>query len=116
MYVKDLVIGDHYWTVADTQLVEVELIAHTGQDRRMNCTVKAVNPKVTYEEYCLSGVYLHKDPDAALQQALEQCNDKLQDLEEDIDDLTYKLRRIRETQYALLELIGTHSKKELEAT
>ena len=36
MKVKELIIGAHYWTVKDTQLVEVELVSHTGQDRPMN--------------------------------------------------------------------------------
>lgn len=111
MQVKELVIGAHYWTVMDTQLVEVKLLSHTGYDRPMNCVVTAVNPKVTYEKYCCSGGDLHIEPDAALCQALDRCNEKLQDLEEAIDDLIYKLRRIRETQSALLELIGTHNKE-----
>ena len=112
MFVKDLVIGNHYWTVMDTQLVEVELVSHTGHDRPMNCVVTAVNPKVTYEKYCCSGGDLHTKPDAALCQALDKCTGKLQDIEEDIDDLTYKIRRIGETQSALLALMGTHNQKE----
>ena len=80
MDLKDLVIGDRYWTVADTQLVMVELISHTGHERPMNCVVKAISPKVTYEQYCLSWWELHKDPDEALRKELQGWNDKLQDL------------------------------------
>lgn len=106
MKVEQLVIGDHYWTVIEAQLVEVELLSTTGAERPMNCVVEDVQQKVQKDKFCISSWLLHKDQDSAIKQALEFYNEKLQDLEGELDDLMYKLTKIREHQADLLYILG----------
>ena len=105
---EQLAIGDHYWTVIEAQLVEVELVSMTGAAHPMNCVVKDVQQKVQKDKFCIFSWLLHKDPDSAIQQALTSYNAKLQDLEGELDDLMYKLTKIREHQADLLYLWEKH--------
>ena len=113
MNIKDLIVGDHYYTVLNTcldnpyvKLVEVELLSTTGQARPMNCVVKDVESEAEDSKFCISSWLIHKDKQAAICQALEDINEDIQDFEEDIDDLMYKLRSIRENQSSLLQLLS----------
>ena len=119
MNIKDLIVGDRYYTVLNTcidnpyvKLVEVELLSTTGQARPMNCVVKDVESEEKDPKFCISSWLIHKDKKAAICQALIDINDDIQDFEEDIDDLMYKLRSIRENQQGLLQLLSDIIKQE----
>ena len=119
MNIKDLKVGDHYYTVLScchgkpyAELVEVELLSTTGQARPMNCVVKYVESEADDPSFCISSWLIHKDKKAAICQALVDINDDIQDFEEHIDDLMYKLRSIRENQHSLLQLLSDILKQE----
>ena len=119
MDIKDLIVGDHYYTVLNTchdqpyaKLVEVELLSTTGQARPMNCVVKDVESEAEDPKFCISSWLIHKDKQAAICQALIDINDDIQNFEEGIDDLMYKLRTIRENQHGLLQLLSDIIKQE----
>lgn len=121
MKTKDLIVGDHYYTVLNccygqpyAKLVEVELLSTTGQDRPMNCVVKDVESEAEDPTFCISSWLIHKDKQSAICQALIDINDDIQNFEEGIDDLMYKLRSIRENQSSLLQLLSDLGKQEVK--
>ena len=70
MDIKDLVVGDHYYTVLNANLIEVELLSTTGQARPMNCVVKDVKSEAEDPKFCISSWLIHKDKQSAICQAL----------------------------------------------